>query len=391
MAGERGFAIDATRVYRIQLSDPQNIPMCVQEMEQKLNDLVAGSSSPNGDPLIVDVTGGTKPMSAALMLVARRWDCQFRYVGGTQRSKAGLGIVATGSEFLSECRNPMDELGYAAVEDALSLSASASYSAASDILRHARNRISNAEVKRSLLALECLTSFFAMRDRFRFRKASEKLHSLRKHRESLATVLDQTSVDSVFELAQAWKAQLEELRQNRVSEALISELLANANRRFREGRYDDGVARLYRAAEAIAQFVLARKYGIEYTSRVTLENVPEAVREEYRSRLREDLTFKLALQEDYRLLQQFGDPLAHRFFELGLDDRKKSPLETRNQSILAHGFQAVTPEALRLRDDVMKLAEVIEIGEADLPKFPELRGRGTSVSLHRSDNSRSSC
>ncbi len=387
--GRLGFALDASRISRIELSDPQNIHTCVREMEQTLNNLVAQTNSPQ-DPLVVDVTGGTKPMSAALMLVARRWDCQFRYVGGAHRSKEGLGVVSTGTEFLSECTNPMDELGYAAVEDALALANRASYSAARDVLKQAQSRVSGEDAKRALRALEFVVHLFALRDRFQFRQALGQLHNLHHHHSLLNAVIDRRTAELVLEAEPAWRAQLETLSNNCVSTELIAELLANADRRFKEERFDDGVARLYRATEAIAQFALSKSHGIPRTSRVPAERLPGALREEFGPRIKNG-TVSLGLQDDYRLLSAVADPLGECFTRLGLEDRRSSLLETRNQSILAHGFQPVTQKALSLRDHVMQLAAVVGISEADLPRFPTLCGRGTRMWDQRPESMRSNC
>jgi len=65
----------------------------------------------------VDITGGTKQMTAALVLHAHRWDCRFSYIGGTTREKGGLGIVVDGCEEPFSTPNPWELLGFQAIED----------------------------------------------------------------------------------------------------------------------------------------------------------------------------------------------------------------------------------------------------------------------------------
>lgn len=78
----------------------------------------------------------------------------------------------------------------------------------------------------------------------------------------------------------------------------------------------------------------------------------------------------LGLQDDYRLLADLGDQLGRRFTELGLDERKRSPLVSRNHSILAHGFDPVGPAVFeKLKAATLSLAE---IDERQLPVFPTL-------------------
>lgn len=136
---------------------------------------------------------------------------------------------------------------------------------------------------------------------------------------------------------------------------------------------DDAVARLYRAAEALAQMALHQNHGFESTGQVPLERLPETLRSEWGPRA-EAGTVPLGLQDDYRLLRELEDPLGVRFFELGWDDREKSPLIARSQSILAHGFQAITQASFeQLWRGILQLAE---IEEQQLPAFPKLRAHG---------------
>jgi hypothetical protein len=58
------------------------------------------------------------------------------------------------------------------------------------------------------------------------------------------------------------------------------------------------------------------------------------------------------------------------FKELKLDNRERSPLTARNQSILAHGFAPVSDATFRkLWDAAMKLGG---FSEQQLPGFPRL-------------------
>lgn len=50
--------------------------------------------------IVVDFTGGTKVMSAALVLACRQRDVTLSYVGGDSRAKNGLGTVTDGSEMI---------------------------------------------------------------------------------------------------------------------------------------------------------------------------------------------------------------------------------------------------------------------------------------------------
>jgi hypothetical protein len=103
---------------RIELHDAEDFGDCVRLM-RGLDEKVAVwlRKGPTYD-VIVDFTGGTKCMSAALALVSRRWSCRFSYIGGTERTKSGAGVVVSGKEQARVTQNPWNALGYQAIEDA---------------------------------------------------------------------------------------------------------------------------------------------------------------------------------------------------------------------------------------------------------------------------------
>lgn len=53
------------------------------------------------DDVVVDYTGGTKTMTAALALATVGKGFRFSYVGGKTRTKDGLGVVVSGKEVLT--------------------------------------------------------------------------------------------------------------------------------------------------------------------------------------------------------------------------------------------------------------------------------------------------
>lgn len=149
----------------------------------------------------------------------------------------------------------------------------------------------------------------------------------------------------------------------------VADLIANARRCRRRGRYDDAVARLYRAIEAVAQCRLAGEHQISDTGHVPLDRLPGELRQTWANRLNGGAIF-LGLQDDYELLASLGNPLGALFRELDLHDRKKSPLTARNQSILAHGFDAVSPKVFdQLWEAALRLAG---LEEGELVQFPTL-------------------
>jgi CRISPR-associated protein (TIGR02710 family) len=320
--------------------------------------------------VVVDFTGGTKCMSAALALQAHRWRCLFGYVGGSERTKEGVGIVVSGKEQVLHCHNPWDALGYQAVEDAVILFDQGAFPAAGRLLERALRNVENPARKRELQAVRTLAEAYEAWERFDHPAAAGKLVELEKYANDLHALFGAEKADRLHSELQAHQKHLAALDiKAGPTRELVLDLLANARRRAAEGRHDDAVARLYRAIEAVAQVRLRQQHAIPETEHVPLDRVPESLRGRWASRAEEG-QIKLGLQEDYALLAELGDPLGQRFQDLRLHDWQRSPLSSRNQSILAHGFRPVGNKVFEaLWRAALQLADV---EEGQLPAFPRL-------------------
>ncbi|WP_024547084.1 TIGR02710 family CRISPR-associated CARF protein [Picosynechococcus sp. NKBG15041c] len=122
---------------------------------------------------------------------------------------------------------------------------------------------------------------------------------------------------------------------------IVQDLLLNAERRALQERYDDAVARLYRALELLEQVRLWREYEIK-TGDLDLNKLPEDLRPQYEVR-RSERTGKIqiSLAQSYELLQSFpDDPLGQLYSRY--KEKLKDKQSFRNYSILAHGMNPVT-------------------------------------------------
>lgn len=304
----------------------------------------------------VDFTGGTKCMSAALALVARRWPCQFSYVGGARRSKDGVGVVESGFECVVLSANPWDVLGYQAVEDAVTVFNHGGYAAAAALLDGAVKNAEKPEVKRELSTLKAVIDAHADWDRFDHKEAARRFADALKNRNDLAAIFLHDGSSLIARL-ERHRDRVEELAgQKEPTAAWVEDLLRNAERRAAEHRFDDAVARLYRAFEALAQVRLREQHGISDTKAVPLSSLPDRLQKEWSGRARDGQLF-LGLRDAYHLLRGLGDELGAHFTEAGLDHDERSPLVARNQSILAHGFQPASQAVYtQLHDGLCRLA-----------------------------------
>ena len=355
--------------YRICLvEDAEELQGCLRVIKE-LDHEVADWIGRGGDyQVVADFTAGTKCMSAALALEARRWPCRFSYVGGARRTKDGVGVVEAGSERVIHSANPWDALGFQAVEEFVVLFDQQAFAAGAALAEMAMRNVSEPSRKRELHALKLQAEAYDAWDRFDHKSAMNKLQELARYDNDLRAVFGQATADRVRTWTHAYIDYLRKLVEgNSPSIQHVVDLLANARRRKTEGRVDDAVARLYRAIESLAQVALAERYEINNTKQVLLERVPEPLHGQWISRAEEGMVF-LGLQDAFALLDCLGDELGAMFKQLQLHDRQRSPLTARNQSILAHGFERVSEKVFaQFWTAALQLAA---IQEADLPTFP---------------------
>lgn len=350
--------------------DAEDLIGCVTAIRELERDVTDWATRPGADyAVVVDFTAGTKCMTAALALVSQRWPCRYAYVGGERRTKEGVGVVENGSERVVDSANPWDALGYRAVEDFVVLFDQRAFAAAANTVEEAKKRIDDRARKREMSALEHLARAFDAWDRFDHKKGKAHLEDVAKQENDLCAALGDHSAKRLKGALPTLKAHIDSLVDTATpSLQHVIDLLANAKRRREEGRFDDAVARLYRAIEALAQVALKERHGIESTEKVPLDRLPESLRPQWTSKAEEGVVM-LGLQDAYTLLASLNDPLGEAFRKQELNGTK-SPLTARNRSILAHGFDRVGENVFNpLWKAALALADM---EEAKLPSFPRL-------------------
>lgn len=368
-ACEEGVDLDAGRYDLLELPDEQDFASCVEQLRGLTDEVRAWAARGDGCQVVVDITGGTKCMTAAMAIQASHWPCLFSYVGGKERTKGGVGIVVSGSEIVRHAQNPWDALGHQAVDDFVVLFDQHAYLAAANVAAATMRHVSRPDRKREMSSLEQLAKALDAWDRFDHTTSRNLLDSVNKSANDLRAALGPTRGNRVLAGAAQLVTHLGQLEQAQPpSRHHVRDLLANAKRRKDEGRFDDAVARLYRALEAIAQVALKEGHGVESTEKVSPDKIPESLRTKWTARANEGVV-ALGLQDDYALLAALGDPLGQKFQDAGLSGAR-SPLVARNRSILAHGFERVSDVTFdKLWSSALSLAGV---DAASLPSFPVL-------------------
>ena len=135
---------------------------------------------------------------------------------------------------------------------------------------------------------------------------------------------------------------------------ILASLINNSIRRAEEYKYDDAIARLYRAFELIAQIRLG-KYGLK-SSDIDVDilkdkNVDEGFIEAL-EKTRQDGKIRIGLIKDFELLAELDDDLGKEFAENR--NRINNLTIKRNNSILAHGLESLD------KDDFDQFEELVE-------------------------------
>jgi tetratricopeptide (TPR) repeat protein len=187
------------------------------------------------------------------------------------------------------------------------------YSAALGILKDLpASRSLSDEMNRRLLRAIGLCNCLVLWDRFDHKAAADQSDQLKevspKHWMWLQRVCaSRSALDEAF--FAAGEADVEHHRYE-----LVEDLLLNAQRREKQGRYDDAMGRLYRALEMLGQALYKFSDGKETDS--SLRQIFEV-----------DLV-----------------PTCPRAAEMFREAKVAEQLEKRNKSLLAHGMRPVTRE-----------------------------------------------
>ncbi|GIW95031.1 MAG: TIGR02710 family CRISPR-associated protein [Pirellulaceae bacterium] len=162
---------------------------------------------------------------------------------------------------------------------------------------------------------------------------------------------------------------------------LIDDLLANAERRAAQRRFDDAVGRVYRALEMLIQLYLRDGYGID-TSDVQPEQLPEVLRDDYQRRYTASTgRIQVPLLAAWNLATTLGDNAVTQWYKEN-ESRLRDFLQLRNYSLFAHGTTPIN--AASYKEKVQAVQQFILTGverassvvasarrRLRLPQFPQ--------------------
>lgn len=279
-------------------------------------------------PVVVDYTGGTKSMAAAMVLAASAHpEVRLQFMAGR---RADLAQVEAGTE--SPVEMPGDLLGLGQIFASIrAFMARRQYGPALALADGARAQI-DRHPKRVPTAWRGRVD--AWRHGLKVLDAWDRFDHPEAHK-LLSAGLDEAAPWALWLEAQGYADRLSALATNRRSHpVLVEDLWLNAERRAENGLFDDAVARLYRLAEAAVQARLWQYHRID-TANARYDDLPDRVRNRMNTGSQHGRTgYPLARAEAIEVLEMKapGDPVAAAF-------RARPRWQfARNTSILAHGF-----------------------------------------------------
>ena len=182
---------------------------------------------------------------------------------------------------------------------------------------------------------------------------------------------DFSGIQRLISLHGHWRAVRDQTKDNgrTAGQETLLELLANAERRAKQSRFDDAVGRLYRAVELRGQQLVKQAFGAEL-GRVALERFPASRRNDVLDKLGEPRcgAYKLGVQNLFQALE-FGED-EDLCAQARIYDCLCNHLSNRNSSLLAHGLQPVAKE--RFESFWEAALPALGLCDADIPRWPQL-------------------
>lgn len=373
---------------------------CINELEQE-NFKVIG-----------DFTVGTKPMVAGLVMACIEKNCEYVYLGESSEDSRhdGMGPVKSGQEKTKNQENPYENYAINEFKSGREFFDKYQFIASFDNFSNAEMKLKFAELKQRSNIFMKIVRFYDSWDKFNdslddiplneflegiILKKIKNTENLRKYFEN--------EIPEFYSQMKKNKTFLDKKITNKTSESIsyyLPDLLSNAKRRIDEGKYDDAVARLYRAMELISQIRL-NQYNLLDTSQIDEDKTFFIDKKKVKSKASKKVLAEIDTWnpkdwkkpnikfldfdsgKNYRLLNFFSKDekydLTDSTCKLVTNYYKiNSQVQKRNTSILAHGLKPLNKiEAKNLYKLVLnhskKLCQNIE-KEMDLAKFPKFKG-----------------
>ena len=341
---------DNTEICKLEYKE--DVEKIFKKISDKIVELI--SKGYKAENIIADFTTGTKPMAAGLVLAAIKFNIKrLKYIMVERDTNRK---ICEGTE-RTLTFEPKGIYASYTIDIAINFIQKFRFESAKEILGQINRFLLSELEKKFINDLETIASAYDFWDKFEHIKFRDTYNKI----EFSNPLLDKFKVGP--EVLEVVHQLGKDSHKNVISDNHIVDLINNATRRVIEGKYDDAVARLYRAMEMLAQWRLENKYKIRAND-IDLNNVPKSSVDwlnKYRDK--SDNKIKISLHRCFQLLSEFDDELGKKFEG---DKKLHALLNKRNNSILAHGTVSIS------KDECKSLMElVIQYSRAFIENFDE--------------------
>ena len=372
---------------------------CINELEK------------NDYEIIGDFTVGTKPMVAGLVMACIEKNCEYVYLGESDEDSRhdGMGPVKSGQEKTKNQENPYENYAINEFKSGKEFFDKYQFIAAYENFSNAMSKLKYSELKKRSEIFMKIVEFYEKWDKF-----NDEINeiSLNKYlNELIDEITSDESLNQYFEneiphFLKQLKNNLNFLNKKlsgKTSDNIIyylPDLLNNAQRRISEGKFDDAVARLYRAMELISQIRL-NQYNFMNKSQINSDKTFQVDKNKLKKKLSKSSLAEISnwnpsgwnydnvnfldldSGNNYKLLNIVSK---ENKYDLSVSTKKlvsnyykiNPRVQMRNKSILAHGLRPLKKkEAENLLKLVInhskKLCKNID-KEMENAKFPLFEG-----------------
>lgn len=326
---------EAFEVVKVRYFDDHNC--CYKESINLLRKLQ--KDYPNAE-IIADYTGGTKSMTVGLVMAAA--DLENIIIAIVKGDRTNLVKVDDGTE-----RVNLSRINYASLEkqkqNVVLLANRFDYASARSVIKKMFTTISDIpkELEDELQYYFTICKAFEMWDKFKHKEALNLLSPFRKYFFRYNIFLE-----NIIQSRDYIEGNAENIKTKTSGYEVVEDLLLNAKRRAFNKRFDDSVARIYRATELFAQIYLKMEYQLE-TGNIDILKLPEQLQDKYEKKRDKSDRIRLGLMDSYKLIFDLGDEKIGTFFN-SMQYKILSSLEVRNASLMAHGFKPVNEDNYKI-------------------------------------------
>ena len=286
------------------------------------------SSGVDAHDMILHYTAGTKVMSAGAVLAALNNDVDcMRYLYSVGRGRPSVPITTPTRSVLCDKQMRL----------AMRLLYELRFRSGGEVLAGLDQSFLSESQRTEWSVLGELSHAYEDWDSFRVGEFLRRYRAIEKQLAELPSLAD-------FQLKKSQLRSLEKIVAAETADGiypdeLLIDLFNNAIRRLVEGRPDDALIRLHRAAELYAQGVLMAEFGIR-TDDVDIRKVPPRSRTSFEAERRlDDAKIKIGLRKSYELLEVLDNPIGHAYRER---ETFRDILGERRNLVLAHGTRPAT-------------------------------------------------